>query len=360
MLTRVAGPHKISHVPSGAMQSKSIARTRSERNTPAAALPVLYPEIRQPRGARNLLDGSLLGRIRAVVLLGGSVTRVPLSAATGRTLLELPLESGRSILDDWQRHVSELACLLERDSLTVRLLLERSSLALPFLLDPRVDLRVEHDPRPYRGTGGLLRDLAEEYDDDDVLLVGSAAQVLIEPLPDLVRAMAVTGADVCVVSHADGTPSSLLLVRCACLRLLPRAGFVDLKEQGLAMISAKHRGSVIYRRMPYGLPVRDMRDYLVAVMRYHRSRAGALVGLSMGNGNGANGNGGSGGPFEEGWSPSFAIVEDGADVDRNAQIHDSIVLRGGRVDSRSFVVRSIVCPGGVVRARRTVVNQLVR
>ena len=42
--------------------------------------------------------------------------------------------------------------------------------------------RVERDLSDYRGTGGVLHDLAADYDDDDLILVANAAQVLLDPL----------------------------------------------------------------------------------------------------------------------------------------------------------------------------------
>jgi len=64
---------------------------------------------------------------------------------------------------------------------------------------------MERTATEYRGVGGILRDIAAEYEDDDVLVAASAAQVLLQdPLP-LIEAMADAQADVSIASNTDGT-----------------------------------------------------------------------------------------------------------------------------------------------------------
>src|SRR5690606_39068459 len=82
----------------------------------------------------------------------------------------------------------------------------------------RAELRIECDPLEFRGTGGLLRDLANEYDDDDLLLVAGAAQLMVEPLLVIADALAGTPGDVRILALRDGTPSGIMLIRCGCLR----------------------------------------------------------------------------------------------------------------------------------------------
>ena len=74
--------------------------------------------------------------------------------------------------------------------------------------------RVERDLSEYRGTGGVLRDLAADYDDDDLILVCNAAQILLDPLAAIATALDRKIGDVTLVSHNDGTPSGVQLVAC--------------------------------------------------------------------------------------------------------------------------------------------------
>ncbi len=79
------------------------------------------------------------------------------------------------------------------------------------------NFRVERDLSEYRGTGGVLRDLAADYDDDDLVLVCNAAQVLLDPLVALATALNRKSGDFTLVSHNDGTPSGVMLARCETL-----------------------------------------------------------------------------------------------------------------------------------------------
>jgi hypothetical protein len=202
---------------------------------------------------------------------------------------------------------------------------------------------VETDPSELRGTGGVLRDLAQEYDDDDVLLVANAAQLLVAPLHELASDAAARGGEVTVAANSDGTPSSLSLLSCRALRQLPEVGFVDLKEQGLSLMASKFEVTTLWRSSAYGLPIRTPRDYLSALRAHHRMAAGASAHEEA---------------FGERWQWTFGLAERGASVDPDAKLHDAVVLRGGRVAAGALVADSIVCGGGVIRARETVVGRL--
>jgi NDP-sugar pyrophosphorylase family protein len=208
----------------------------------------------------------------------------------------------------------------------------------------RVRFAVERDPSEYRGTGGVLRDLAKDYRDEDYLLVGNGAQILIEPLADLAAALAAEAGDVSIIGHLDGTPSGLMLLRCGVLRTIPEAGFIDMKEQALPMIAESYRVGVVQRPEPTGLPVRTLGDYIHALRVHHQQAAGGAVTTN---------------PFEENLDSTFSIVQQGATVDNSAYLHDSVVLSGARVEPGAMLVRSLVCPGAIVRRNRAVVDQLV-
>jgi N-acetylglucosaminyldiphosphoundecaprenol N-acetyl-beta-D-mannosaminyltransferase len=291
-----------------------------------------------------------LQKLRALVLLGGSIRPTPLSASIGRSVLDLPLDDAGSVLNHWLSHAADLARYAGLERLPVRVMVNRAS-AEPGSVAPRFagSYRVERDLSEYRGTGGVLRDLAvaAEYDDDDLILVANAQQVLIDPLVAIAAALNKKQADVGLVSHDDGTPSGVYLVRCRALRLIPTVGYVDMKEQALPAIAGQHAVAVVHRRRPTGLPVRSLADYLQALRHYHRRRLGhARPTLSD--------------PLAEDWLPAFAIVEDASTVDPRSHVHDSVVLRGGVVEPGAIVVRSLVCPGGVVRRDRSAVDQFVR
>jgi hypothetical protein len=210
--------------------------------------------------------------------------------------------------------------------------------------DAEIGITIERDPERLRGTGGVLHDICDAYDDDDYVLVATAAQVLVEPLGDLASALLRSGGDFALIAHHDATPISLMLLRCGALRQISDRGFVDMKEQVLPKIAATRPTSVLTRRQPVGLPVRTLREYTQALHFNQQVTSGA---------------GNVHDPFAETWASRVAIVERGATVHRSAHLHDSVVLVGGCVEESAVVVRSVVCPGGVVRGRQTAIDSLV-
>jgi hypothetical protein len=289
-----------------------------------------------------IAEKEVIKRIQAVILLGGSLLRSPLSAATGRSFLDLPVVSGRSIFDCWRDDLKSFASSYSIDSLTARLIIDRraSEPKLP-LCEGAVNLSVEYDPHEYRGTAGILRDVSIDYDDDDYIVVASAAQILLEPMEKLVCELASKANDISLVAHDDGTPCGLMLIRCGCLREIPAIGYIDLKEQAFPEIAKYYRVHVVRHIRASGLPIRTLEDYIEALRAYRRLRAGNIDHRA-----------------EEDGYPLFEIIEDGAVVNPESRLHDSIVLRGGRVEGESVLFRSIVGPKGIVR-QKTLVGKII-
>jgi len=339
-----------------AVAAETLARAEQDTPSMAAALNVEIPppapesitEINWPStGIETEPSDDLtpFSRLRAIVLLGGSVRVNALSTATGRSVLDLPLDEGGSILNFWLGQAAEVARMAGLDHLPVRVMVDQHS------PEPRSAgsqyigaYRVERDLSEYRGTGGVLCDICNSYQDDDLILIVNGAQVLLDPLTLVLTTLARKRGDVAVISHDDGTPSGIMLVTCKTLRLLPAQGFVDMKEQGLPLIAGKFDVRVVKRRRPTGLPIRSFEGYIEALHYYHRRRSGKPAIID---------------PLAEDWTPVFSLVEPGATVDASVRVHDSVVLAGGCVEPGAVLVRSVVCSGAVVRRDRTAVDQLI-
>ena len=283
-----------------------------------------------------------LAQLRALVLLGGSVRAGAFGSAIGRLVFQLPLDKSHTILDAWSQTSSDLAVLAE-GAVAVRVMIDKAS-PQPLPTANRNSIEIERDPFDFRGTGGVLRDVASQYESDDRILVANAAQILCEPLADLASALAAMGGDVSIVSHLDGTPSGLMLVRCGALISIPEHGFVDMKEQALPAIARDHRVTVLHRRNPTALPVRTLSDYIAALRDHHQRRTGKAAPLT---------------PFSENCESVFAIVEEGASVEPTAKLHDSVVLRGGRLEAGAVAVQSVICPLGSVKRGEVKIDSLV-
>jgi hypothetical protein len=300
------------------------------------------------KGQRPSVRPVSLANLRDVILLGGAVRAGGLATQIGRPVFELPVTEHESVLDLWRREVTTLATDADRDGLSIRVMMDRAARVSTMTRDSdpamAVPLVIECDPFEYRGAGGVLRDAAARYEDDNYLLVANAAQVLIEPLHGVVQSMAATHSDLCVLANLDGTPSGLFLVRCGALRDLPAAGFIDLKEQALPTIAARHDVRVVQRPQPAAMPIRTAGDYALALRRYSQ-RVNRRLHVTD--------------PFAEDWEPAFRVVEKGAAVSDSARLHDSTVLSGGCVEAGAVLVRTIVCEHGIVRAGQVVVDEVV-
>jgi N-acetylglucosaminyldiphosphoundecaprenol N-acetyl-beta-D-mannosaminyltransferase len=284
---------------------------------------------------------AVAGQLRGLVLLGGSVRPSPLAAAIDRSVLDLPIGQGGTVMTRWLDHAADLARRLRLERLPVRLLVDSNAATPRSAARDRFSL--ERDASEYRGTGGLLATIAVDYEDDDLILVANAAQLLMDPLAAMYRALRRTGGAVSMASHRDGTPSGMMLVTCRSLRLIPAIGFVDMKEQALPLIADRFDVRVLQCRQPTGLPLRSLSDYVAALRALHAPRSRPMTAD----------------PLAEEWESMFAIVEPGAAVAPSARLYDSVVMSGGGVEAGAVVVRSLVTANGVVRRDRKAVDSYV-
>jgi hypothetical protein len=282
-------------------------------------------------------------RLRALVLLGGSVRPSALSRALNRSMLDLPVDSEVSVLGRWIDEASSLATCLGREQLLTRVIIDKAAIAPKAVSSPA--LSIERDPAEYRGTGGLLRDLASNYGPDDLLLVANGAQITLEPLAELAKVLLSGDEDVRLVVHEDGEPSGLMLVRCAVLAHLNPIGFVDFKEQFLPRLAGLgYRVGLVVRPEATGIPIRTLDGYIDALRRFHRKRKGLQAEHDA---------------FAERWESTFSIVEGGAMVDPSATLQDVVVLKGASVQRRAAAVRSVLCDGAVLAADGTLVDEVL-
>lgn len=302
-------------------------------------------------------------RLQAVVLLAGGASLNAFAEATERSVLDLPLAPGRSLLSYWRAEVAVAAAKLGCDALPVRVVGGARSRDLP-ASSPAMIQHLE-DPQELRGTGGVLRDVAADYPEQSYVLVANAASLVLQPLDEIVRELLETRAEVAFHVHDDGSASSIMLIRSGCLKSIAPIGFVDLKEQALPAMASAKSVSAVRRRDPVAISLRSPSDYVRGLRTYHLRRSASVA---RGNGNG-NGNGhaatvgavpSSSRVLSEDWRPVFQIAEDGAEVEGGARLHDAVVLAGARVGRNAVVVRSVVCPGARVPADGLVVDGLVR
>ncbi|MEM6749453.1 MAG: hypothetical protein AAGA57_00860 [Planctomycetota bacterium] len=289
--------------------------------------------------------GSGVSVARALVLLAGSVRANAMRRMTGRPGLRMPVSDGRTVLDCWREQAMALAESGGIAKLPVRVVIDQDATIHPERLSVGpVSLSIEQDPADLRGTGGLLRDIANEYGDDDRLLVAHAAQLLFEPLSSLTQRLAAPGADVSIMTTPEGVPAGLMLIRCGALKDINPVGFVDLNEQALPEIAKHHDVRVVRHGGPGGRSLRTLSGYLGALRDYHERSAGLGADPS---------------PYAERWRPSFGIVEAGGEVGDGVVLHDAVVLDGARIGEGAVVVRSVVCGGVEVEKGAEVIDRVL-
>jgi hypothetical protein len=292
------------------------------------------------RGGNRLLE-----RVRGVALLCGSIRANGLAGKVGRSILDLPINPERTLANEWQRQVQDLANGLGGVALPLRILVDQiSPRPARFRPDGAVKTSVERDPLELRGTGGVLRDLSEDFDPSDYILVCNGGQIPREPLSEIARLLAGRGADINLVGNEDGTPSGFMLIRCGCLQQLPKYGFVDLKEQALTALSKRFSIEVAMRSQSMAWPVRTLSDYIEALRQVNQRKAGASEA--------------GGWAYAEDWQASFGLVEKTGSCAAGARIHDAVVLGGGEVGNGAVVVRSVICSGAIVRRGEMVVDEV--
>lgn len=283
--------------------------------------------------------------LRSVVLLAGSVGRSGLTASIKRSFLDLPLTSECTVMDRWRNEIREF-CRVQ-PSIPFRLLVDQHSASPSDSSTANVpQLQIERDPLPYRGTGGLLHDVARGYAFNGWILVVNAAQVLCMPLSDLADELLKAGGDVRLVTDEGSCVAGAMLMNCDALRSVAEVGYCDFKEQVLPSIRESGRSiSVTTLRSQLGFSLRDRRTYLDAVALAHGKLSVQPCATQDSE--------------DEGLARRFSIVEPGASVHPTAILFDAVVLAGAQIGPQAALIRSVVCAEGRVGSRQVVRDSLL-
>jgi NDP-sugar pyrophosphorylase family protein len=276
---------------------------------------------------------------KVVIALAGGVRQSAMSAALGRPVVDLPLPDGRSILQMWRDEVQDLGRALGGEMIPLRTLVSKPS-ALPKLVEPGtlVPVTVEYDKLDFRGTGGLLRDLAADFRPDDLMLVLHGNQVPLMPLTQMWSMLTSEQAAVTLMAEPDGTAAGIQLVQAGALEGVRDKGFIDFKEQALPAIAKQHRVRVVRSQTPVLQPIRTLDQYISTLRMLTLRASNNMHTVPETN------------AVTEEWTRTFALVDVKASVAKDAIVHDSVVLPGATIMGGGVVVRSIVSQGATVPA----------
>jgi hypothetical protein len=281
-----------------------------------------------------------------VILLSGAIRSSDLARSIGRSVLDLPIDSNVTILQQWRDQTEALASSIGGRSIDLRVTVDQNSLTphAPAHSE-HVRVSVGHDPKDYRGTAGLIRDLSLNDPEDSYLLVANGNQILLEQLSDLAHELSDRGGDIILTAHDDGTPAGVMLVRVGAIRGVRELGFMDFKEQVLPQLAQEFDVRVIHRPHAAGLPVRNLDGYIDALTAHHKRLAGKPI---------FDDEAGS-----EQWFSTFSIIEPGANVAASARVHDAVILDGAQIGANAVIVRSVVCGSATVRPGQLAADRMV-
>jgi hypothetical protein len=277
-------------------------------------------------------------KIQPVVLAEG-LRKSSFESLVGMPPQLLPMAPSVSLLACWYAKLAEVP-----DDLPPLEILVSSSQGYQSMdvlsADPRFKRVI--DPRPHRGTGGVLADYLTRresaYEDLDYLFViersGCPPRSLrgffqnLESNPDILIG----------VSELDRLVG-IMAIKPHVLELVPEVGYFDLKEQtvdkavqcGLSVTAA-----VI---MPRAIQVRSLRGWLDAIryLNLPESSSGEPVSYSA---HGTN------------------CIDPGARIGK-AVILDSIVMENATVENGAIIARSVLCPGAHVASGTHVIDSII-
>ena len=281
------------------------------------------------------------------VLLAGTLRPTPLREALGQPVLCLPLGRSGTLLDAWfdvLRQIDELSEI--RVVLNGQADVDAVDAAMNSTLGHERRGPAVHclaDQQAWRGPAGIVRDITEDLDADDSVIVVEALRLPPPTLIPLVDAFP---------EHCDGVvglvgedqPAGVYMFRQDALQQTTAIGYRDLKEQ---LIPALSQGGAKITTAPLGEvshAIRDRDEYLNAVRTSleldKRIAASAAVSNSA---------------LLEG----FCVIEPGAIIGDGAVVHDSVVLSHAVIGGGAVVSRSIIGASVAIASRCQIVQQIV-
>jgi hypothetical protein len=281
-----------------------------------------------------LLDNPGPAHLAACLLLAGGLKASQLAAATGISPLDLHLTPRATVLDAWLRQCQRLGS--SASALDVRIIHGEATPppAPPRHIPPGVRLMIERDTRQYRGPAGIARDICSVYPADSTILIGEAARFIAADLAPVLAIHHQRRADITVVCNADSSPAGVFIAQRSTLDLVPRAGFMDLKEQWLTR--AVSQGLYVRVHRLSGNPSFELRTTQQFLLAAQAAGTAALDDLAPG---------------------AQAMA---AHIAPGAVLVDSVIMPGAVIPERCIIVRSIVCAGARVEAGATIIDQVVR
>lgn len=298
------------------------------------------------------------------VMLAGTILPTPFQEALGIPVLCLPIGPAGCVLDAWVRALATIPNLsgvklvvkspteLERVSAAIRGMKRNGA---------KMNIQPQREPGAWRGVAGLLRDLRDYAESDDLLLVLEAHSCPPTTLTPLIDAIKDRPDVVGVIGTSDrGEPVGASIFRSRVFDCVPAIGYCDLKEQLLPALHERGEKVIVQRLSERVQRMRDLQSYLKAVrsslkapvdIRHDQVRAAAIGGMRRI-------------AAQASVSPraiidGFCIIEPDAVIEDGAVLHDCVVLKGAVVGGGAVVSCSVLGPTVRVKPRDQIVHDLI-
>lgn len=301
-------------------------------------------------------------QIGGVVLLAGGLKPPELVEATGGSILDLHVAADVSLLDLWLRRIRPLCGNGGEDHGTeaewlkvpVRILCGSSTplATAPVPVPGWTDLSIERDAGDYRGPAGAVQDAFEAMGRPGTLLVGEANLCVGVDLGPLLASHAESRASVTIGVNKDRTPSGIYLVEPRALELVPRAGFMDMKEQWLSRVKVDGLSVRVQTLPDLGtMPIRALGDLLSAMREMRRTKQQDPDALELSD---------EGPVFGERATVHRSVISADVGIHSDTLIVDSIVMPGATIERGATVVRSLVSRGAVIQEGAQILDGIAR
>ena len=274
------------------------------------------------------------------VLLAGTLRPPPRREALGRPIVCLPLGRWGTLLDAWLEvlggidEVDEIRVVLngrpDVEAVNAAMSLAPQRPGRGKRRGPNV--RCVAEPKAWRGPGGILRDVTDDLDGDDAVIIIEALRLPPPTLKLLVDAFTKSFDGVVGLVGSD-QPGGIYVFRQRILQQASAIGYCDLKEQLVPTVS---RGGAKITTAPLGeaaYPIRDRAEYLAAV-RASLAQSPDLDPPTRIAGAAAVSNS----ALLEG----FCVIEPDAVIGDGAVVHDSVVLSQAVIGGGAIVSRSVI------------------
>ena len=286
-----------------------------------------------------------------VIILAGGLRLSPLRSDLKVHELCLPISQNESLLEVWLEVINELehcnkvviAVSSQSDATQIQRTLDGINGRKPNL--PKTQIIVESGR--WRGTAGVLRDVAQEYAKSEILLAVEGACLPPESLVSIAAACKseTTGA-VGITHKAD--PVGVYVFHRSVMKHVPTIGFFDVKEQLLPQMYAKKLGAHALHISNSFIRLRDRQAYLSAISQYvmQHEKSGASV---------------NGKVYESDNNYRLVdtcVIEPTASVGEGAVLRQSVVLKGAKIGKKAVINESII-GSGIVIPNGLIVSQTI-